>query len=123
MSLNTLENDVIRPLGDARVHFALNDMVKSSPRLPQVPWDATILDDQLQAAALEYFNAPYDVQVDEQAQQVQLSELMDQYEEDFLKEAPSLLGYVNRFRRQPVPTDYQVEFIPFNWKLNRQPRT
>ena len=36
MSLYTLENDVIRPLGDERVHFALNCMVVSCPRLPRV---------------------------------------------------------------------------------------
>src|SRR3989442_5978874 len=38
MSLYTLENDVIRPLGDERVHFALNCMSVSCPRLPREPF-------------------------------------------------------------------------------------
>lgn len=37
LSLRALENDVIRPLGDPRVHFALNCMVRSCPRLPRRP--------------------------------------------------------------------------------------
>jgi hypothetical protein len=123
MSLYALENDVIRPLGEARVHFALNCMAKSCPRLPREPWDAARLEEQLQAAAVEYFNTPYDVQIDDAARRVHVSELMEFYEEDFLKEAPSLIDYVNQFRKQPIPIDYSVEFIPFNWKLNKQPRS
>jgi hypothetical protein len=123
MSLYALENDVIRPLGEARVHFALNCMAKSCPRLPREPWDAARLEEQLQAAAVEYFNTPYDVQIDDAARRVHVSELMEFYEEDFQKEAPSLIGYVNQFRKQPIPIDYSVEFIPFNWKLNKQPRS
>jgi Protein of unknown function, DUF547 len=34
ISLYDFENDVIRPLGEERVHFALNCMVVSCPRLP-----------------------------------------------------------------------------------------
>jgi hypothetical protein len=33
MSLYALENDIIRPLGEPRVHFALNCMAVSCPRL------------------------------------------------------------------------------------------
>src|SRR5262245_34601667 len=34
MSLSVYENEVIRPLGEPRVHFALNCMARSCPRLP-----------------------------------------------------------------------------------------
>src|SRR6516164_10676917 len=36
ISLYKFENEVIRPLGEERVHFALNCMVVSCPRLPRV---------------------------------------------------------------------------------------
>jgi hypothetical protein len=47
ISLYTFENDVIRPLGEERVHFALNCMVVSCPRLPRVAFSAAELDGQL----------------------------------------------------------------------------
>ncbi len=47
MSLSTYENDVIRPLGEPRVHFALNCMARSCPRLPQAAFSADELEAQL----------------------------------------------------------------------------
>ena len=43
ISLYKLENDVIRPLGEERVHFALNCMVVSCPRLPRAAFSAAAL--------------------------------------------------------------------------------
>src|SRR5258708_24709809 len=54
ISLYRLENSVIRPLGDPRVHFALNCMSVSCPRLPQSAFTANALDEQLAAAAREF---------------------------------------------------------------------
>ena len=56
VSLYDFENDVIRPLEDPRVHFALNCMVRSCPRLPREPFAAERLDSQLEAAAKEFLN-------------------------------------------------------------------
>ena len=123
MSLFTLENDVIRPLGEARVHFALNCMGKSCPRLPREPWMAESLESRLSEASIEFLNdEPKNVQIDDADQTVYLSEIMDFYDQDFLREAPTLIDYVNRYREQPIPSDYRVEFIPFDWRLNRSPR-
>ena len=44
MSLYTFENEVIRPLGEPRVHFALNCLVRGCPRLPPTPFVAERLD-------------------------------------------------------------------------------
>ncbi len=55
MSLYTLENDVIRPLGDERVHFALNCMSAGCPRLPREPFRAERLSGMLDAMAREFF--------------------------------------------------------------------
>ena len=41
ISLAALENERIRPLGDARIHFALNRMVRGSGPLPREPFDAS----------------------------------------------------------------------------------
>ena len=111
MSLYTLENEVIRPFGDARIHFALNCMSVSCPRLPREPWQAERLDRQLDAAAWEFFNSEQHLRVDHVEQVVHLSEILDFYTEDFLAEAPSLIAYVNRYRSEPIPKDYAIEFI------------
>ena len=62
MSLYDLENKIIRPMGDPRVHFALNCMVRGCPRLPREPFRADQLDLELEASAQYFLNEPRNVE-------------------------------------------------------------
>ncbi len=121
MSLYDYENELIRKLGDPRVHFALNCMSVSCPRLPREPFAAQTLEAQLDREARYFFSEPRNFSVDEAAHTVFLSEIMDFYPDDFLAKAPSLLAYANRYRAAPAPDSYQVRFRPYDWAINRQP--
>jgi hypothetical protein len=123
MSLSSYENDVIRPLGEPRVHFALNCMVRSCPRLPQTAFRAPELEAQLEAAAREFLNDPRNVRVDAAAREVWLSAILDFYTEDFAADGKreSLIAYVNRYRDDPIDPGLVVKFISYDWTLNRQP--
>lgn len=123
ISLRAYENDVIRPLGDERVHFALNCMVASCPRLPQHPFTANGLDHELDAAARLFFTEPRNCAVDPTKRELYLSEILSFYTEDFLAKAPSLPAYVNRWRTDKVPEDFAVTFYPYDWTINWQWRT
>jgi len=122
MSLFALENDIIRPYGEPRVHFALNCMSASCPRLPREPWTGTALDAQLEAATVEFFGAEKNLRVDDDARRVNVSEILRFYTEDFVAEGTNLIDYVNRYRSTSIPADYSIEFIPYDWTLNQQPR-
>jgi Protein of unknown function, DUF547 len=123
MSLSAYENDVIRPLGEPRVHFALNCMVRSCPRLPQTAFNAEELEAQLEAAAKEFLNDPRNVRVDAAAREVWLSAILDFYTEDFAPDGKreSLIEYVNRYRDERIDPSFVVKFVSYDWTLNRQP--
>ena len=121
ISLVDYENKVIRALGDPRIHVALNCMSVACPRLPREPFVAEKLNEQLDREARLFYNEARNVQVNESAKLLRLSEILDFYTADFLAKAPSLAAYVNRYRRAPVPENYAVEFIPYDWTVNRQP--
>jgi hypothetical protein len=59
--------------------------------------------------------------LDPERRVVRISEILSFYTEDFLADAPSLVAYVNRYRPAPVPEDYEVEFIDYDWRINNQP--
>lgn len=120
ISLYDFENDVIRPTGEERVHFALNCMAVSCPRLPRAPFLADDLDDRLEHEALAFFAEPRNLTVDHAARTVTLSEILDFFEEDFLADAPNLVAYVNRYVDQPIPETYDVRFFDYDWKVNAQ---
>jgi hypothetical protein len=119
-SLYRLENAVIRPLGEPRVHFALNCMVRGCPRLPREPFDPARLDAQLEREARHFLNEPRNVQVDPPLRLVRLNSILSFYGEDFLAQAPSLVAYVNRYRTEPIPEVYSVAFIPYDWTLHQR---
>lgn len=120
LSLYAFENDVIRPLGDPRVHFALNCMVRSCPRLPREPFVAERLDAQFEAAAREFLNDRRGVEVFPPEGVVRMSMILNWYEKDFLAKAPNLAAYVDRYRPEPIPGGYEIEFMHYDWTLNAQ---
>jgi hypothetical protein len=121
MSLYRYENDVIRPLGEERVHFALNCMAAGCPRLPRRPFRAATLDAELDREARRFVQEKRNVQVAPALRRVRLSEIFDFFTEDFLAKASSLVVYVNRYREQDIPADFAIEFIPYDWTVVTAP--
>ncbi len=121
-SLYDYENDVIRPLGDARVHFALNCMVRDCPRLPKQPFSTALLQQQLNMATIEFFNKPKHLRVDNEKETIYLSEILDFYTDDFVTsgETADLITYINQFRNEAIPLHYHIEFIDYDWTVNQQ---
>jgi Protein of unknown function, DUF547 len=118
LSLYAYENDFIRRFGDERVHFALNCMAAGCPRLPRMPFRGADLDAALEREARRFLNEERNVQVDHTARRVRLSSILDWYAADF----PPLVAYVSRYRTEPIPEGYRVEFIPYDWTLNARTR-
>src|SRR5260370_4891106 len=120
ISLYDLENKVIRPMGDPRVHVALNCMARACPRLPREPFEADKVDAQLDRQAKEFYNERRNAGPQPDKQAVRLSQILQFYTEDFTKKAPSLIAYVNQYREDKIPAGWKVEFIPYDWTLNAQ---
>jgi hypothetical protein len=119
MSLHAYENEVIRDFGDPRIHFAINCMSASCPRLLRQPFDARRLDEQLESAAFEFFNSDRHVRVAPDRARVFFSEILKWFTDDFVseRESGSLVEYANRYRSQPIPESYAVSFIDYDWTV------
>lgn len=121
ISLYDYENKVIRALGEARIHMALNCMSVGCPRLPREVFTPERVETQLQRETVRFFNEARNVHVSHADRTVWYSEILKFYRSDFLAQAESLAAYVNRFRDVPVPHDYAEKFIDYDWTINRQP--
>ncbi|MEP6609986.1 MAG: DUF547 domain-containing protein [Burkholderiaceae bacterium] len=121
-SLYKLENDVIRPLGEPRIHFALNCMVVGCPRLPRAAFTADGLDQQLDIAARLFMGERRNVSVDPVRREVGLSAIFDFYTKDFLDHAPSLIAYANRYRAEAIPAEFKLRFFDYDWTVNDRKR-
>ena len=120
MSLYAYENEVIRRLNEPRIHFGLNCMARGCPRLPREPFRAETLDAQIEREARQFFSEQRNLRVNHREGKTYTSAILNWFEEDFLAHAPSLIAYINRYAPQPVPNDYPLEFIPYDWRVAHQ---
>lgn len=121
-TLKAFEDDVIRAMGEERVHFALNCMVRGCPRLPRTAFRTATLEAALSDAAREFCSSAYQVRPDPTARMVRVSQIFDFFAADFVPaKAPSIIAYINRWRPQPIPVDWSLRFFDYDWSINRQP--
>ncbi|MBL4849252.1 MAG: DUF547 domain-containing protein [Planctomycetes bacterium] len=116
LSLKELEDEVVRPFGDPRVHFALNCASVGCPRLPQQPFAAEELQAQLTQETARFLGDPRNVS--HSPRRIRLSEIFSWYEDDF---APDAVRWIAQAAPDlALPIEAEVEFAPYDWRLNRQ---
>lgn len=124
-SLGDIEHKILRPLGDPRVHFALNCASIGCPKLPDTPFDPRRLDGQLDHETRRFMNDPQKVRLDRRENILYHSELFDWYEDDFLVAAEDRLSYIKRYLNQEDRAylethEVALKKIKYDWGLNKQ---
>lgn len=120
VTLSYLEQDVLRAMGDPRVHMAINCASLSCPDLRAEPYQADILEQQLEAQVRGFLQQDYKgILIDQDRKTVLLSSIFDWFEEDF-----DSYGGVERFLRRyrpDIPAGWSVEAsLPYNWEINAE---
>ncbi len=98
-------------------------MVRDCPRLPREAFRADSLDQQLESAAQEFFAKEKHLRIDSKKRTIYVSSILDFYTEDFVASGKSrdLGRYINRYLQDPVPKDFKVKFIKYDWTINQRP--
>jgi Protein of unknown function, DUF547 len=111
-SLNDIENNVLRPMGDARIHFAINCAAKSCPPIHNVAFTAANLNSVLESRAKRFIN---DTKANSlKDSELKISKIFDWYGKDFDK----IPEFINRFAITKVKTDAKIGFMEYDWSLN-----
>ena len=122
ISLYAYENEVIRKLGEPRIHWALNCSSVSCPVLPREPFEGVRLEQQLERDARLFFADPRNMRIDALMQTVHLSEIFSFFPEDFAPAqatsiSPHLIAYANRYAPVAADPTWQVKFVPYDWTI------
>lgn len=120
LTLNELEKQkLLKPYPDARLHFALVCAAKSCPPLRDTAYTPAEVEQQLQDQAERTLQSSTFIKTGKG--QVLVSEILKWYADDFLQEAPSLLAYINRYRKNKIPANTKLSYYTYNWALNDVP--
>ena len=114
-SLNNIENDILRPTyKDARIHFAVNCAAASCPPLLNRAWTASNLNANFEKQAKAFINNTAYNKVS--SSKVQVSKIFEWYKGDF----GNLISYLNKYSNTKINTNAKVEFLEYDWALNKQ---
>ncbi len=117
-TLNDLENKILRKNfpGEARFHFVLVCAGLGCPPIIASAYKPAILEQQLEGQTTKSLNNPNFIKV--KGKKVQLSQIFEWYKVDFTRNG-SEIDFVNKFRKEKIPTGAKVSYYPYNWSLNQ----
>lgn len=126
-NLYDLEHEVIIPLGEPRIHFALNCASASCPRLNSTVYQPGKLEQQLENAATAFINDTIHNRFDQQTKTASISKIFDWFEDDFVKHSGTVQNYLalyvkdERISTALANNEYQIEYLEYDWSLNGIP--
>ncbi|RDC65438.1 DUF547 domain-containing protein [Adhaeribacter pallidiroseus] len=121
LTLNNLEKKkLLEPYRDARLHFVLVCAALSCPPLADFAYTPDQMDTQLNTRTQLALNNPTFIRVNTPKQQVLISKIFDWYQADFLKNNQTVLHFINAYRSNKIPENYQLGFYEYDWNLNKK---
>jgi len=121
LSLNNVENDIVRPLfEDPRIHAALNCAAASCPPLQAEAFVAEHLDAQLEAAMRSFVNDPLRNRYEAKKGAAGLSKIFDWFASDFVDAEGSVKAFIQKYIKGDGKwlRTARIEFLEYSWELN-----
>lgn len=115
-TLTQVENDILRKMGDPRIHFAINCASYSCPKLWNRAFTAENVSGRMTRLTKSYINNTKHNIIS--AKKVQISQIFDWYSSDFVKDGQTLIQYLNKYSEVQISPGAKVEYLPYNWSLN-----
>lgn len=115
-TLNQLENDFLRKMGDPRIHFAINCGAVSCPKLSNKAYVADKLNTQLSQATKTFLSDVNKNKITEK--KIQISELFNWYAADFTLDGKTLIDFLNKYSGVTILETAKIEYLPYDWSLN-----
>jgi len=117
MTLNKLEiKYLLKPYKDPRIHFALACGALGCPKLREGAYQPTVLEAQLNAISRKTLNDPEFIKV--KGGNLEVSKIFKWYEQDFLAISPSIMAFINKYRRTPLDATLSIGYYEYDWNLN-----
>ncbi|NOY69416.1 MAG: DUF547 domain-containing protein [Deltaproteobacteria bacterium] len=121
LTLDDIENNILRPkFKDNRVHFAINCASKSCPKLISKPYEADVLNKQLDASAKSFVNNPKKNYL--KGNTLHVSSIFKWFAEDFNND---IIAFINKhaarnLRRQLSARSggIKIKYLDYDWSLN-----
>lgn len=123
ISLGDIEHKILRPLGDPRIHFAINCASIGCPELSNEPFYPQVLDEKLDSETRKFVNDSKKVRLDQKNNTLYYSAIFDWFEEDFLVEHESVESFIVNYLNEQDKAfldinSVKLQVLEYDWGLN-----
>jgi len=115
LSLGNLEHNMLRKMNEPRIHFAINCASYSCPKLLNVAFTASEMEEQLTQATKDFLSDRKRNKITKE--KAELSEIFKWFKGDFTADG-TLLEYINQYTEEKISNNTKVEYLDYNWSLN-----
>ena len=126
-SLEQMEHEILRKMGEPRIHFAIVCASVGCPRLRNEAYVANRLEEQLSDNARDFFSRPGNFRYDARQGTMQVSAILSWFGTDFGANQVQQFSRVKRY----LPADSQamavnpktrLSYMDYDWSINDQSR-
>jgi len=114
-NLDEIEHQILRKMGDPRVHFGINCASFSCPPLLNEAFTGKKVDSQLQSLSINFVNDPLRNTIN--ADEIEVSKIFSWFSKDF-KTNGSLIDFLNLYSKNKIKPNAQIRYKDYDWKLN-----
>lgn len=114
-NLNEIEHQILRKMGDARIHFGINCASFSCPPLLNEAFTASKVNEQLNLLAVRFINDRERNIIS--GDKIRVSKIFSWFAKDF-KQNGDLISFLNKYSKTPISEKARKSFIDYNWNLN-----
>jgi len=124
INLYDLERSIIIPLGEPRIHFAINCASGSCPKLLSEAYQAEKLEQQLEKVTKDFINDSTRNEFDQDKKIARLSKIFDWFKADFSDHSGSVQKYIAQYVDDPALAEglrnesYKIKYLKYDWSLN-----
>ena len=115
LSLNNIEHDILRKMGDPRIHFGIVCASVSCPKLQNEAFNTQNTNRLLNKASKEFLADSTKNELTTDA--AELSKIFKWFAKDFKQEG-SLIDFLNKFADIRIASNATISFKDYNWGLN-----
>lgn len=115
VSLGFLEHQVLRKMGDPRIHFAINCASVSCPKLENTAYQSANVQERLEDVTKNFLNDP--VKNNLNSKNIYLSKIFFWFSNDFGNKKEKI-EFINRYSSKQLSSSTKIKYLDYDWALN-----
>lgn len=119
LTLDEVEHEIIRPLKEPRIHFAINCASVSCPTLNDTIYEGDLLNHQLDFAVRNAFKNPLHIRIEDSlfGERMYVTKILSWFDKDFGTDA-EILSFIHSYAPEIYKKYINYSFIRYNWDIN-----